>query len=37
MEDKKLVEKKFDIHKPDLGIRKIADLENRMVLCSCAD
>ena len=32
MEDKKLVEKKFDIHKPDLGLRKIADLEKKIEL-----
>ena len=32
IEDKKITEKKFDIHKPDLGIRKIADLEKKLEL-----
>ena len=27
IEEKKIKEKKFDINKPDLGIRKLADLE----------
>ena len=33
MEDKKVMsEKKFNIHRPDLGIRKLADLEKKLEL-----
>ena len=32
IEEKKVKEKKFDIHKPDLGIRKLADLEQKIEL-----
>ena len=32
IEEKKVKEKKFNIHKPDLGVRKLADLEQKLEL-----
>ena len=32
LEENKVKEKKFDIHRPDLGVRKLADLEQKLEL-----